>query len=160
MRISRGVEIKIEIPKELVIVIDTREKEPLFSWLSSEQRVVKKLDYGDYSILGFEKRIAVERKTQSDLWISLTKERDRFEKELEGLRGYEFIGLVVESREEDLYGYQLFSNTSPNVIYNSIASIEVKYNLHIYITPSREMIEKWVLSRFKFYYKYKRLKEI
>lgn len=64
------------------IIVDTREQKPLqFGHLRTTR---KKLDYGDYSLRGFERRVAVERKSLLDLWGTLSQEWnwDRFNKEL------------------------------------------------------------------------------
>ena len=55
------------------MVIDTREKRPY----SFPRSVVRGLPAGDYSIDGFEDRVAVERKTHADMYGSLGARRER-----------------------------------------------------------------------------------
>lgn len=65
------------------IVVDTREQRPLnFGRLPL---VRKKLDFGDYSLRGFESRVAVERKSIQDLWGTLSQPVAwaRFEREMQ-----------------------------------------------------------------------------
>ena len=53
------------------IIVDTREQKPLtFGRLPI---AIKKLDFGDYSLRGFETRVCVERKSVMDLWGTLTQ---------------------------------------------------------------------------------------
>ena len=52
---------------ELIVAIDTREQKP-YRFPRSE---VKTLASGDYSVVGLEDRIAIERKTKEDAYSSL-----------------------------------------------------------------------------------------
>lgn len=52
---------------------------------------------GDYSLLGFETKVAVERKSLSDLYSTIAQGRDRFERELARLADYQFAAVVIES---------------------------------------------------------------
>lgn len=85
-----------------VLVTDTREKRPLcFTHLPS---VSETLQTGDYSIKGFERDFSVERKSIPDLINSLTRERERFTKELHRLTGINSRGfgrlLIVGTKKE------------------------------------------------------------
>lgn len=51
---------------------------------------------GDYSARGLEGRVAIERKSVSDLVGSLTHGRERFVRELERLATYDFKAIVIE----------------------------------------------------------------
>jgi ERCC4-type nuclease len=52
---------------------------------------------GDYSIIGCESRVAVERKSLEDLYSTLGQGRERFEKEVERLNDLECAAVVVEA---------------------------------------------------------------
>lgn len=89
------------------IVIDTREKLPFtFQGLTADARqgggplVVRTerrgLEQGDYSLVGYEGRIALERKSAADLYGTVGQGRDRFERELERLNGLEFAAILIE----------------------------------------------------------------
>jgi ERCC4-type nuclease len=77
-----------------VIAVDTREQAPLkFTRLRAVERA---LFTGDYSIVGLEESFAVERKSLDDIAnCCLSSNRDRFERELHRLRGYQFKRLVI-----------------------------------------------------------------
>lgn len=90
------------------IIVDTREQFPYhFTGFRADTRQryrplvipVKRaaLKSGDYSIDGFEDRVAVERKSLSDLYGSIGGERDRFQREFERLAEYEYAAVVIEA---------------------------------------------------------------
>ncbi len=82
---------------KLSILCDSREQAPFaFSGYPVEVSVGG-LEAGDYSVRGFERRVAVERKTLGDLVGCLGADRQRFERELARLRGYDCAAVVVES---------------------------------------------------------------
>ena len=81
----------------LPIVRDSREQAPFtFSGLPVEVSVGA-LEAGDYSLHGFERRVAVERKELGDLVGCLGTDRERFQRELARLRGYDCAAVVVEA---------------------------------------------------------------
>lgn len=89
------------------IVIDTREQLPFSfaaipadkehgggTWQVTTER--RTLPSGDYSLAGFETRVAVERKSVSDLFGTISQGRDRFVRELERLAEYDYAAVVIE----------------------------------------------------------------
>ncbi len=62
------------------IVIDSREQEP---YTFACEVVKAKLDAGDYSVAGFEQRVAVERKSLRDFVGTVIHDFDRFARELQ-----------------------------------------------------------------------------
>lgn len=76
------------------VVIDTREQTPLEFELPTVRGT---LDTGDYSVLGLEHLIAVERKSLSDFLGCVGHGRDRFKRELQRMRAYRFRLLVIET---------------------------------------------------------------
>jgi len=55
------------------------------------------LQTGDYSIVGCEDRICVERKSLEDLYQTLGQERERFMRELERMQTMECSAVVIEA---------------------------------------------------------------
>ena len=87
---------------ELKIIRDSREQTP-FTFTGYPVEVeVGTLEAGDYSVAGFERRVAVERKELGDLVGCLSGERERFQRELARLRGYDCAVVVVEASSDDL----------------------------------------------------------
>ena len=145
---------KIDIPKDFILIQDTREQKPLFKskpWIISHG-----LNSGDYSIQGFENVITIERKSIPDLLGTLGKGRIRFEKELNRMSEYKWKGLLIEGLENDVYQPNDFSSMHPNSIYHSLAAIETKWEVNIYYAKDKKHARWWVLSRLVKLYKYLR----
>jgi len=79
------------------IIIDTREQRPYRFKRYDVRTTFKALATGDYSLLGHEHMVAVERKSPSDFLSSIGTGRDRFFRELDRLRLIPFSAVVVES---------------------------------------------------------------
>jgi ERCC4-type nuclease len=115
------------------------------------------LSFGDYSIRGFEQRIAVERKNLDDLWSSLTTQRDRFGRELEQLCNYDIKYILVEGSEVDALTPHLSGRqVHPNSVRQAIASIEGKLGIPFHYAAIRSDAERWLLDTFIKYYHLKR----
>ena len=87
-----------------LIIVDTREQEPFP--LEGLRVIRRKLDFGDYSLMGHQKRVAVERKSFEDLFGTLAslKSIERFEREL--LRAGEAgarLYIVIEADPAQVY---------------------------------------------------------
>ena len=90
------------------VIVDTAEQMP-YSFHAIPPRAEHKaqrlvvptkrehLATGDYSIEGFENRVAVERKSLNDLYGTLAAGRGRFGREFERLQDMEFAAVVVEA---------------------------------------------------------------
>jgi ERCC4-type nuclease len=76
------------------IVVDTREQEA-FSFTCPVLHC--KLDAGDYSVAGFESRVAVERKSLADFTHTVIHDFARFCVELDKLAHMEAACIVVEA---------------------------------------------------------------
>lgn len=86
---------KIIQPSDVTAVTDTREQTPLN--LSPLGSVTGTLSTGDYSVLGLEHMISIERKSLPDFLSCVGSNRDRFERELQRMLGYETRAIVVEA---------------------------------------------------------------
>jgi ERCC4-type nuclease len=91
----------LKLPAELPadgprVVIDNREQNP---WDNFEplQCVSGTLQVGDYSIVGLESQIAIERKSLQDLVSCCGADRERFQRELNALRGWPVSAIIVET---------------------------------------------------------------
>jgi len=160
---------------EPIIVIDTREQNPYK--FKGRLTVRKKLDAGDYSVSGFENEIAIERKSCLDFLSSITRERDRFKKELEKLSKYRLAVLVIESSLSEILnatrpakgkkklGYtvpitEVKINVSSKAIISTIISIMVRYRIIFYFAENRTDAEKFVIGVLDKFYALKRKGEI
>lgn len=118
---------------DLVVAIDTRERKP-YRFPRSE---VKTLPTGDYSIVGLEEQIAIERKTKSDAYSSLGQGRARFERELERLARFDYAAVVIETSLPDFLRAPAFSRMNPRAATNSIIAWSVKYRVCVFFAGDR-----------------------
>jgi DNA excision repair protein ERCC-4 len=131
-----------------VIVIDTREQDPLP--IAGLPFLRGTLVSGDYSILGAEELFAVERKSIADLVACCTGEnRSRFERELHRLRGFEFARLLVVGAPEDIAAGRYRSCIPPASVLGSLAAWEVRYRVPVVFAPTVlgavSYVESWAL---------------
>ena len=81
------------------IIIDTREQSP-FTFAGYETKVAT-LRTGDYSLEGFEDRVAVERKSKEDAYGCVGSGRRRFVECLERLAALDRAAIVIERSIEN-----------------------------------------------------------
>jgi len=147
------------------IIIDTREQHPLIFRKSSviEGTNIKKLDVGDYSIAGYENKIAIERKSANDLFQTLGKGHKRFQKELERSKNYDYFAIVVE-----IPFLKVLSKEFPNshyifmrgdVIAQICCTIEVKYGIKFWFCNGRNEVTAVVRNLLKAYWKQQEVKK-
>jgi len=135
------------------IVIDSREQEP-FPFDGYDAEVAPgTLQAGDYSLVGLEDMVAVERKSLPDLVACLGRERERFERELERLRAMESILLVVESPITDLATGQYRSKLNPKAALESVFAFMSRYRLPFYFAQDRRGAERATFSFLRHYWR-------
>lgn len=138
------------VDSPFVVVVDTREQMPFdFVGIAADAKqghapiavrtVVGTLKSGDYSIQGFEDRIAVERKSLADLFSTLTSGRARFEREMERLAEMDFAAVVVEASWGDIArGPEHATKVSPRSIAASIIAFQQRFpSVHWVMAGSR-----------------------
>ena len=151
------------------IVVDTREQFPYdFSRIPPRGKdggkfltiptVRSGLESGDYSIEGFEGRVAIERKSLEDLYSTLGDGRERFEREFERLSTYDFAAVVIEAniqeiwRPEETRGSTWRSRLNPKSVEGTIVAWSVRYpRVHWWPMGTRRASEIrtfWALERF------------
>ena len=146
-----------KFPKGFSLIVDTREQQSLFNGeINSLVVINKKLDFGDYSIKGFEEQFCVERKMISDFYGYIGRERKKTIRKMNEFKDIMlhrgFVGLAIEASEEDImFGY-MYSQLSPEVVRQALCSFRVRYGVHIYFNKSREYLRRWILDNaIKFY---------
>lgn len=113
------MKLPAEVPPEAITaIIDTREQLPLDLFPLQMERGT--LATGDYSVKGLENCISIERKSLSDLLGCMGNGRERFERELERMRSYEFRAVVVECEERELELGQWNSKITPSSATGSV----------------------------------------
>ena len=152
------------MPK-LHVVIDTREKLPYTFERPPKGyeilTVFKKLDVGDYALLGHEDRACVERKTKADLFGTVGRRCEQFSKRLISMTSMARACVVVESsRESILKGpdyyiekVQKLGGPKPLTkekygakVYNTTIGWGVTPGIPFYFFRNRKQAESWVIK--------------
>lgn len=135
------------------IVVDTREQKPLWQ----KNIITKGLKTGDYSIEGFEDKIAIERKSVADLFGSLSRGHARFKKELERAQSLDFFAIVVEGSIDDIYNknfdYSYKSKMKGFVISKIMCTLMVKYKILFIFSGDRTNSRRIIKELFNSYIK-------
>jgi ERCC4-type nuclease len=130
-----------------VVVVDNREACPL---VFTRLKAIRGTLYsGDYSALGLEESISIERKSIEDLvGCCMGSNRDRFERELLRLRGYRFRRLLVVGSRQDIVEGRYYSRISPKAVLATLGAFEVRFDLPIVFAETPEaaaiQVERWV----------------
>ena len=117
-------------PSQMVILCDPREQK-VYSFDRFGVRTERvTLPAGDYSIPGFEDRVAIERKELNDLISCLMgSNRDRFERELAKLRFYDLSAVVVEATLDDVAKGRYKSEMKAHAALQSIFAFQTRYRV-------------------------------
>ncbi len=159
-----------ELVNSMIILVDSREKSVdhiISSFDKNGIRYKKKaLEYGDYSFalpknealsiprdMYFNKKVCIERKASlEEISGNLTKERDRFEKEL-SLAPKEKVLLIENANYSDV------ANGNYNTQYNkksflaSLHSFWFKYNIPVFFMPDNKYSALFIKKYFEYYLK-------
>ena len=133
--------------KELpTIIIDTREQDP-FPLVGYETQVAT-LKTGDYSLIGFEDRVAVERKSKSDAYGCVGTGRKRFTDCLERLATLDRAAIVIERSIEDFdQNPPARTRIDSRMAVGSYISWACKYRIPVFWCSNRAYAER-VTVRF------------
>lgn len=131
-------------------IADTREQRPLeFDSPYISNVVTKKLDTGDYSIVGLEDVLCIERKgSLVEFYRNATQKR--FDDELERMRAYKYKFLVLEFSLTEVDGIPFTlglkkeqrdqCRVSSKYIMKRITDIQVDYGVNIIFAETRELV--------------------
>lgn len=155
-----GHSITRQIPKP-VVLIDTREQTPFDfrgfpNWIAEQRR--QKLNVGDYSVQGMEALLVIERKSLSDLIITLMQQRDRFFNLCEKMTQYRWRALFVEATYEDIKSpYDEHTDAHPNAVSGTLDAVEARFGIPvIYTSRYKELAEEkaasWLSKHFTYWY--------
>lgn len=120
------------------IVVDTREKAE-YTFACPVVRC--KLDAGDYSVEGFERRVAVERKSLADFTHTVIHDFARFSQELEKLSRMDAACVVVEADLDAVLRGQhtdTLRSVSPPSLLGASVHISVRYGVPVLWCGSRQ----------------------
>lgn len=164
MKDSQKKKIIEEALKNIVVIIDTRENqvEHITKYFDSKniKYLFQKLDFGDYSVIlkpipeiglneesTFFKQISIERKNSlEEISANLSKERERFEKELTRSFGARLILMVEESQGyEKIINHRYNTDLSEKSFLATMFTYGHRYNIDI------NFIEKRYAGMFIYY---------
>ena len=123
------------------IIIDTREQVPYA--FGSRQVVRRALPAGDYSVVGYESAVAVERKTLEDFVHSVIRDRERFKKELAKLADYPQACIVVEAGLPDVLQARYPSGAHPHSVFGAAVSICVDHGVPVFFCGDRQAARRF-----------------
>lgn len=121
------------------VIIDTREQQPYSFNPDSVGTVSRGLDVGDYSLEGFEKLVAVERKSLDDYVGSLIRSRERFLREIAKMQDIPNRLVVVEGSLADVMGWNYRSGVHPNSVLGGTISLIVDHEIPVIFCSDRQL---------------------
>ena len=135
----------------LPIVCDSREQAPFAFFGLPVEVSVGGLEAGDYSVAGFGRRVAVERKSLQDLVGCLSGERDRFERELARLRGYDCAAVVVEAPVHALRSGHYLGRLDAGAAWQSVLAFMQRYRVPFIFCADRTDAEAVTFDLLRHY---------
>lgn len=123
---------------DFVVAIDSREQA---AYRFACGCVVKALGAGDYSVVGHESAVAVERKSLEDFISTVIHQRPRFLRELEKLTHYQAACVVVEACLDELLRGQLrprCRGVAPESLLGMAQFISIHYGVPVFWCGSRQ----------------------
>ncbi|WP_302816725.1 ERCC4 domain-containing protein [Bilophila wadsworthia] len=127
----------------MLIVVDSREQCP-FSFTHERYEVQVQpgtLSVGDYSLAGLEDKVAVERKSLSDLVACLGRERERFERELMRGAALDAFAVVCEGSWLELARGEYRSQLNPHAACQSVLAFTARYRVPFLFAGTRGAAE-------------------
>ena len=143
----------------LRIVVDSREQCPFRFEGFNAVVTVGALEAGDYSLAGFERRVAIERKSLPDLVACLGVERERFARELARLRGYDCAAVVVEATADDLRAGHFRARLNPEAAWQSVLAFTQRYRIPFFWAENRADAEETTFHLLR-HYQHDRMREL
>jgi hypothetical protein len=152
---QRGGAIRVPRP---TVVIDSAEHmgytfERFTNWFSGTVR--RRLAVGDYTLLGMEEEVIVERKTVPDLVKSVIQERKDFIQKCERISTFKKSCLVVEGSLSDVKTPYEDSQSHPNAVLGSLLAAQERWNIPLYFLDNFLLAEEFVASMLSKYHAYR-----
>ena len=126
----------------LQIIRDTREQDG-FSFVGFPCTVeTGTLATADYSLVGFTDRIGIERKSLPDLVACLGVERDRFQRELARLRGFDAACIIVDQPQSVLRLGHFRSRMDAGAAWQSCLALSMRFRVPFFWAENRADAER------------------
>ncbi|OGP90114.1 MAG: hypothetical protein A2157_17400 [Deltaproteobacteria bacterium RBG_16_47_11] len=140
------------------MVIDSQEHmgykfQRFTNWFAGTVR--RRLKVGDYTLLGMEEEVAVERKTIQDLVNSIIQDREDFIENCERLSEFKKKCLVVEGSLSSVKTPYEDSKAHPNAVLGSLLAAQERWELPVYFLDDFVLAEEFVASMLSKYHAYR-----
>lgn len=122
--------------EDITAIFDTREQYPLD--LSPLKSVRQCLKTADYSVQGYEDKVAVELKTLDDIVQCCTVSRERFEAELVRMREYPHRAIVIMSTWGAIEREEYRSEIKPQAVLGSLMGFAMSADVSIIMAEDRK----------------------
>ena len=132
------------------IAVDTREQRPY----EFPGAVVMTLPTGDYSLIGLEDRVAIERKSKADAYGSLGQGRARFRREWERLAALDYAAVVIEDSLPGFLQRPAHSKMSPVSAVGTLLAWSVRYRVPVFFAGDRAHAQALTGKLLMMYAKY------
>lgn len=141
----------MKLPDGFCIVVDTREQLP-YCWPGIPM-VRKCLPIGDYSVLGLENRLGVERKSHADFVATVTRNHTAF---FEGIQAYSRCGvpdcigrgwfaIVIEATAAALDSPMSWTRVTPSQVHANLIKLAC-LGVPVWPAGSRARAAAWTLA--------------
>lgn len=124
------------------VVIDTRDKKP-YTFDGRHRMSYKALPAGDYSLHGYTKLMAVERKNLADFLINCGVKQRLFRNQLSRLAQLRHAAVIVEG---DLYGFCPFTRLSSFARVPIVAQLVAEFKVPIVFVRDRIAAQRFTES--------------
>lgn len=155
------------------IIRDTRETKGWdfeFYQDGIDEIIDKKLDYGDYSLSGYEKSICIERKASSgELAQNLGRNHKRFKKQILAMAEYDYKYIVCEFSLKQLMAFPKYSGIpfpllkkvkiTGKFIINCLDKYYSEYGVETIFCGNRDIAEAKAVELLKSFYEEIKSKE-
>ena len=148
--------------QKYTVIRDTREQQgyTFNKFERCQGMVTRKLETGDYSILGLEDKICVERKGSiEELALNLGKNRDTFLREVKRMKGFPHRFIVLEFSLQELMDFPNQSRIPARLkesvkitgkfILKSLMEIQLNNDVHIVFCDNKVNAFLYINSLFK-----------
>ncbi len=119
----------------MTIIVDSREQLPWEFEGVDVQRA--KLEVGDYSVAGLERRVCVERKSLDDFVNTCLRQQHRFFVELRRMASMEMRCVIVEAEFSELLAETYRSGVPSTTMVGFVTSIIVDFRVPVYFAGDR-----------------------
>lgn len=135
------------------ILIDRREQLPWGFPADTFDVQPATLPTGDYSLLGFDQDVVIERKSTADLVSTLIHGRNRFIHELSRLAMFKTAIIAAECDAADIEAHRYESDAAPASVLGMCASCFLDYGVPVMFWSNRQQCEKMAAQFLRLYFK-------